>query len=334
MTTTISNTQSPSKVINANYLADISSARTWTSQYEGAFNEIREAMLLAKVADVGVILWGEPGVGKTYFAETLQRHPTFAPIERKEYTTLPVLYVRSPNKADTKELLTSMLRELGPGEDLGKPAERKARLLYLLAAREVQVIIIDEAHDYLPQGNPKGGDIPKSMNFIRWFIDEIEIPLVLMGTKRLLNLREYGKSNGKDTELAQRFSVEYHFSILPYGLNKEAKGEFAGIVENYADKLPIKTELFSFLENGTAVKTAFLDQIYLATNGDFRHLRDLFLRIGLFMEKHNKFDKSDCVVIRERLFPSNPINYDAFSISDNVVKSRLKLLFKSAAKEM
>jgi hypothetical protein len=310
----------------------VGDSATWTAQYNEIMTCIDSCMIQANQDDgIGMLIIGRAGAGKTHLIRTLQKLPEFAPVVKEHCTTLPILSVTAPNVSNEGALVEELLEAIGANNGrLGKIPEKTKRLYRLIEEREVKLVIIDEAHDYIPTAKYGTNRMPKSLNFIKKLMDNMRIPLLLVGTEDLSRITEFRCEASGKTELRLRLIDRYDLRGLSYGIDKSYKAELAGIVDSYFNKLTHKPKLLHFLDSDKAKNTALLDRIYLTVNGNFRLLRQFIISVIIFVEEKGDITLADLHSIRAKQSANNEENIDAFVTSrSNVIKRLRQLLDKT-----
>lgn len=308
----------------------LDSAITWTVQYEDILDMIQDAQIFARCGGSGMLIIGESGVGKSHLCSALLKLEQFQPVQKAECLTQPILYIESPDRANDTALLERLLAGLGANNPkLGTYWDKMERLQRLIVEKEVQLVFIDEAHDYLPKTNKKTNPVPKSLNIIKKLINGLRVPLILMGLPELLKIKDYRFSSIGEVELPQRFPNIYNMGLISYGIEKPDKVEFAGILDNYTTRLPVQPELLRFIDKGRATNTHVLDRFYITTKGDFRLLKQLIVQIYIYMAANKALSLADLHFIRTKRETNNPHNSDAFALGIKAIQPRLLAVLKA-----
>lgn len=213
-----------------------------------------------------LLMTGESGVGKTFIAK--HYCAMYPSIEMPEKTVYRVLYCKLMQTKSAIDLLLQLTMALGaiPARTTTKVYLAQKRLLHLLKEHKVELIILDEVQECLPDVD--GIMAQRMAKQFASLIDCSGIPLVLLGTPtaaRLLNLK-YGDSKHQlfgEEQLSRRFISEQRIYPIPQRCQA-----WLDCVNYFCDKFIF--EKFSMQDK------AVLNRLYLATNGKPGLIEKLF----------------------------------------------------------
>jgi len=165
-----------------------------------------------------MLLTGESGAGKTYLAKHyLASSPQRHTIEKN---ITPILYCKLTQTKTATDLLLQLTSALGATTE--KPTTKnyiaQERLIHLLKEHHVELIIIDEVQECLPDID--GITAQRMAKQFAGLIDNAQIPMILIGTPlsaRLLNLK-YGSRKHQvygEEQLSRRFIAEQQLKPIP-----------------------------------------------------------------------------------------------------------------------
>ncbi|MFC4523615.1 TniB family NTP-binding protein [Cupriavidus pinatubonensis] len=146
-----------------------------------------------------LLLVGPTNNGKTMIVEKFRRsHPPIAAVDAEDgIARVPVLKMQMPAGPDERRFFGAILAELGMDH---WPKERVAAqqnlAVRLMRTADVRVLVIDELHNVL------SGPVLQQrrlLNLLRWLGNELQIPLVGVGTAEAL------RAIRSDDQLANRF---------------------------------------------------------------------------------------------------------------------------------
>lgn len=146
-----------------------------------------------------LLLVGPTNNGKTMIVEKFRRsHPPFAASKTPDgAANVPVLKVQMPPGPDEPRFFGAILEELGfPHMLTERLAARQEAAVRTLRQTSVRILVIDEVHHIL-----SGSRIQQRrlLNLLRWLGNELQIPLVAVGTAEALHAIQ------SDDQLSNRF---------------------------------------------------------------------------------------------------------------------------------
>lgn len=152
---------------------------------------------------------GETNNGKTTLLESFWRRHKPSDDPSVEKPQLPVLMVQTPPEPDEARLYNAMLEKLFAAGSAREPADAKLRRLrIILSELSTKMIVLDEFQHALA-GNPT--KLRRFFNGLKYLGNELQIPLVAVGTPEVLNALQ------ADPQISNRFE--------PYYLPKWRQGE-------------------------------------------------------------------------------------------------------------
>lgn len=147
-----------------------------------------------------ILLVGPTNNGKTMIVERFRRAylPTEADVTPKGIATSPVLKVQMPAGADERRFFGAILEALGiwkrsEGRTVAAQQDEAVRTM---RATQLRLLIVDEVHNVL---SGTRGQQRRMLNVFRWIGNELQIPLVAVGTAEALRAFQ------SDEQLANRF---------------------------------------------------------------------------------------------------------------------------------
>lgn len=154
-----------------------------------------------------LLLVGPTNNGKTMIVDKFRRdHP---PIEaratRDGVANVPVLKVQMPSAPDERRFFGTILDALGmPDRPNDRIAAKQDAAVRLMRATKVRLLVIDEVHNVLSGSRTQQR---RFLNLLRWLGNELQIPLVAVGTAEALRAVQ------SDDQLANRFEP---FALPPW----------------------------------------------------------------------------------------------------------------------
>ena len=146
-----------------------------------------------------LLLVGPTNNGKTMIVEKLRRaHPPIPPNATPDGAIrVPVLKVQMPAGPDESRFFGAIIDELGfPHMLSDRVAKRQEAALRMLRETSVQALVIDELHNVLSGSRLQQRRL---LNVLRWLGNELQIPLIAVGTAEALHAVQ------SDDQLANRF---------------------------------------------------------------------------------------------------------------------------------
>lgn len=228
-----------------------------------------------------IMLIGDPGTGKsTLLKSVAQEHP---PIERDDFTEVPVLYARVPPNCTIKKLAGAMLLALGsPFWNKGTEEDRSFQLGKLIPACRTRLIILDEINHVVDRGQSKSHE--SVADWIKHFSTQVAVSLVLAGIRRSRQLL-----NAND-QFADRFREV--LELEPLGVGDESQiEEFFRVMEAFEDVLDGVPHI-DLKSRDMLTKLAF------ATAGRLRNIRRLLVRSIKLASQEPEFFISEGIIER------------------------------------
>ena len=159
-----------------------------------------------------LLLVGPSNNGKTMIVEKFRReHLRGAEADLREGAiAVPVLKVQMPPAPDERRFFSAVLEALGaPDRSNDRLAAKQDIAMRMLRATNVRLLVIDEVHNILSGSRDQQR---RFLNLLRWLGNELQIPLVAVGTSEALRAIQ------SDDQLANRFTP---FSLPPWRLDAE-----------------------------------------------------------------------------------------------------------------
>lgn len=168
-----------------------------------------------------LLLVGQTNNGKTMIVEKFRRG--HAPVEAHDadgrVANIPVLKIQMPAGPDERRFFAAILDELGMGQwPRDHLAAQQSTVVALMRATGVRMLIIDELHNVLAGARNQQRRL---LNLLRWMGNELQIPLVGVGTAEAL------RAIRSDDQLANRFEP----LPLPLWTEDEAYRRLLGTLE-------------------------------------------------------------------------------------------------------
>ncbi len=168
-----------------------------------------------------LLLVGQTNNGKTMIVEKFRRG--HAPVEALDadgrVANIPVLKIQMPAGPDERRFFAAILDELGMGQwPRDHLAAQQSTAVTLMRATGVRMLIIDELHNVLAGARNQQRRL---LNLLRWMGNELQIPLVGVGTAEAL------RAIRSDDQLANRFEP----LPLPLWTEDEAYRRLLGTLE-------------------------------------------------------------------------------------------------------
>lgn len=182
-----------------------------------------------------LLIVGPTNNGKTMIVEKFRRAHPLLPANKSPagVAMVPVLEVQMPSGPDESRFFGAILEALNfPYLQSDRVSKRQDRAVSLMRETCVQMLIIDEVHNLLSGSRLQQRRL---LNLLRWLGNELQIPLVAVGTAEALHAIQ------SDDQLANRFdpirlppwrnSVEYRQllnaleTVLPLRKPSHLKGE-------------------------------------------------------------------------------------------------------------
>ncbi len=168
-----------------------------------------------------LLVVGPTNNGKTMIVEKFRRsHPAIEAIDASDgVASLPVIKVQMPPGPDEGRLFGSILEALGmPYPPRQRIAIRQDVAMRVLRGAGVRMLIIDELHNLL---SGTAQQQRRLLNLLRWLGNELQVPLVGVGTVEAL------RAIRSDDQLANRFEP----FPLPLWTDGEAYRRLLGTLE-------------------------------------------------------------------------------------------------------
>jgi len=168
-----------------------------------------------------LLVVGPTNNGKTMIVEKFRRdHPgTKASDSDDGVARVPVLKVQMPAGPDERRFFGAILEELGMDQWRGESvAARQTAAVRLMRATDVRLLVIDELHNLLSGSRLQQRRL---LNLLRWLGNELQIPLVGVGTAEAL------RAIRSDDQLVNRFEP----IALPLWRDDEAYRRLLGTLE-------------------------------------------------------------------------------------------------------
>lgn len=146
-----------------------------------------------------LLLVGPTNNGKTMIVEKFRRsHPPTAASKTAEGVAhIPVLKVQMPAGPDELRFFGAILDQLGLPYSLSERLfKRQDAAMRLLRQTQVRLLVIDEVHNLLSGSRLQQRRL---LNLLRWLGNELQIPLVAVGTAEAFHAIQ------SDDQLANRF---------------------------------------------------------------------------------------------------------------------------------
>src|SRR5258708_143427 len=187
--------------------------RIWTDRWisyaraEAAIAMLEELRSFPKRSRMpNLLIVGPSNNGKTMIVEKFCRH--YAP-DRKQTSRntirLPVMKIEMPPVPDERRFFAAISTALGaPDRGNDRVALMQNVAIALMRATNVEMLIIDEVHNMLSGTRDQQR---RFLNLLRWLGNELQIPLVAVGTVEALRAIQ------SDDQLASRFTP---FPLLPW----------------------------------------------------------------------------------------------------------------------
>jgi type II secretory pathway predicted ATPase ExeA len=159
-----------------------------------------------------LLLVGPSNNGKTMIVEKFRReHMRGAEADVREGAiAVPVLKVQMPPAPDERRFFSAVLEALGaPDRSNDRLAAKQDMAMRMLRATSVRLLVIDEVHNILSGSRDQQR---RFLNLLRWLGNELQIPLVAVGTSDALRAIQ------SDDQLANRFTP---FSLPPWRFDAE-----------------------------------------------------------------------------------------------------------------
>ena len=191
-------------------------------------NEVLDVMqgLMNKVKQhrmPNLLLIGDSNNGKTTIIQDFAKR--FGQSYADEDLIVPVCLIQAPPSANEKDLYISLIDYFAlPYKSSDSAGVLRAQVVHILRETHVKILIIDEAHSMLT-GTARQQRL--IMNSIKFLCNELEIPIVLSGTKDSVRILH------TDPQHASRFDV----AELPIWENNK---EFRRLVGSFERILPLR----------------------------------------------------------------------------------------------
>jgi len=240
-----------------------------------AEQKLAELLRKCHVDSQGMLLSADTGMGKTTFAQAVVKYLSKGVKNTPTADKRSVIFIDSPHLLSRSGLAIAILTELGDKSPTkGTNGEKVLRIANYCKRQGVQLIIIDEIHDFFPQKVDR--DTP-TVTFLKKLMNATKVAYLFMGTKKAKTLIS------NHLEVASRVEERIEFPAFRYGPTLSSKHEFALIVNAYARTLNEAGSKLVFIckEGDKAIlkEEQLLQSIFLATNGNLRSLRNLFQRL-------------------------------------------------------
>jgi type II secretory pathway predicted ATPase ExeA len=129
---------------------------------------------------------------------------------REGAVAVPVLKVQMPPAPDERRFFSAVLEALGaPDRNNDRLAVKQDMGMRMLRATGVRLLVLDEVHNILSGSRDQQR---RFLNLLRWLGNELQIPLVAVGTSEALRAIQ------SDDQLANRFTP---FALPPWRLDAE-----------------------------------------------------------------------------------------------------------------
>jgi hypothetical protein len=174
-----------------------------------------------------LLLVGQTNNGKTMIVEKFRRaHLGIQAIDAHDgIAQMPVVRIQMPAGPDEKRFFGAILDALGmDGWSRDGVSQRQDAAVKLMRATDVRMLIVDELHNLL-SGPP--GQQRRLLNLLRWIGNELQIPLVGVGTAEAL------RAIRSDDQLVNRFEP------LPLPLWKDGE-EYRRLLSTLEAVLPLR----------------------------------------------------------------------------------------------
>ena len=151
------------------------------------------------------LLVGPTNNGKTMIVEKFRRAHLPGAQTGRGAVAAPVLKVQMPPAPDERRFFSAVLEALGaPDRSNDRLPAKQDMAMRMLRATCVRMLVIDEVHNILSGSRDQQR---RFLNLLRWLGNELQIPLVAVGTTEALRAVQ------SDDQLANRFTP---FSLPPW----------------------------------------------------------------------------------------------------------------------
>lgn len=200
-----------------------------------------------------LLVVGESNNGKTTVIKQFVQKFGQSYIEDDIRWVVPVISIQAPPSPNEKELYISILEKLAlPYKSSGSTAVLRYQMIHAFQECQVKLLIIDEIHSLLTGTARQQRQI---MNCLKFLCNELEIPLVIAGTKDAVRILH------TDPQHASRFDV----AELSTWNNDS---EFKRMVGSFERFLPLK-------EPSNLTDTAKLNLIHSISEGRIGNVKRL-----------------------------------------------------------
>ena len=222
-----------------------------------------------------LLLTGSTGAGKTTIYKTYaQNYPSQ---ETEEGNIVPIIHAVTPSAATIKGLVSVLLKQLGdPLDDKGTTTSKTSRLYDLLKACQVELIFLDEFHNFKDLDSDKV--LKNVCDWLKNLILNTKIPIVLLGTPESEDILKVD-----NLQLSRRFN--YRHSLIPFPRTESGLELFRQFLSDVESQLPL-------MKKSELAEKSLSERIYYATDGTIGHVMTL-IRKGATLAIEQDLDRLD-----------------------------------------
>lgn len=254
---------------------------------------------------MSAVITGYTGTGKT----TVIRHiiaedykkPSVVVNPGSVVRVVPAYHCTVPADATIKALATEMLKHLDEDDTSGNTIALTKRLSTLLKTCQTQVIFLDEFQHLLSKKARNGSD--GVTDWVKTLMDETGVPVIIAGMPECAGIID------AHPQLAGRYPYRASLDLLPFQPNDNLY--ISKTIQSFvkAIEMSMKIECVPKL-----YEEKYLAAIYVATGGNMRSIRQLFVETlsnAIQANRHQIIDEDlvaavDVLTLNFRLTDENP----------------------------